>query len=298
MKLALIGYPYSGKLHFAALLYLHLQRIAGKDLYVRTLIENPTHNVVANAERLRRGEPLLHPIIPKLFEDHFIISCPRLFGNKTLDIVVINPMWEIPIEIVIDIIEILSRKQTINYINYREFEERLKEMGITSDEIRAMHENIFGADAYVFIVNIAAEAGRSDEVERLERAGLRGANVGYVRFLDILFAYRIHNRFGRIAGAAIVLTKYDKIMDMSITPPEGMSLEQYLVNKYLPVFKMVLEGFLREHSKRKDLPIFLTWTMMDETGRRFLLTEDRQGFVMPKYSEEAFDKFINWVKNL
>jgi len=294
MKLCLIGCRNSGKSHFAALLYLHLQRIAGsrRDIHITPLIGDPSHNVIANASSLKEGEPLPPTPTPRLFEDHFIISFPRLFGEKTVDIAVVDTMGEL--------IEMAMKNVLGNQpaISYREFEERLKELGVAPDDIRTLHENIFKADAYVFIINIAAEAKRSDELEKYRTYRIRGADVEYVFFLQNLFKYREFNRFGPIAGAAIVLTKYDKIMDMPLTLPEGMSLEQYLVNKYVSGFRAALDGWLRRYSKRKDLPIFLTWTMMDETGKRFQLVEDRQGFVMPRYPEETFDKFINWVKSL
>ncbi len=288
-NLAIIGYAGSGKSHFAALLYLHLVRVAEERRINLILdVDSSEFDIAGCANSLRNGVPLLPTPPGKIFEAMLDIKFPGLFRERSLSIPVIDVAGE-ALQTAMKIMDAGSSGRA-DYQGRLEAAQTKYE--VESDEEttvrQKIHETIFQADAICFVFNLVREL----------RDGT--GDIEYRRFYQNLRSYRERHDLPPVTYAGFVFTKEDEVRHELDALFGGMPTADQLSYHFAPTLRVEVGSSVSE-----PLEHFMSYTewrvppndSKGTEGEFQLVVDTATSERLPIYPEETYNRLVDWLSD-
>ena len=284
-RMAIVGYTGSGKSHFAALLYMHLVRVAAKRrMEVLIDVDSNEFDIAGCANSLRAGVPLLPTPPDKIFEARLDLKFPGFFRKKRLAI----PLMDVAGEALSATMKIMSESR--GQIDYQSLmAEAQNQFNIPSEELTHIHESVFRADALCFVFSLVREM----------REG--SGDIEYRRFYQNLRAYKEKNDLPAVTFAGFIFTKADEVRYELGRIFGNEPTAAQLAAHFVPTLNVEVSSSVSE-----PLQHFLSYTEWrvppdDATGKEGefkIVVDPITSERLPVYPEESYDHLVDWLHHL
>ena len=283
-KMAIVGYAGSGKSHFAALLYMHLIRVAEERRITMLLdVDSREFDIAGCANSLRSGVPLLPTPPGKMFEAMLDIKFPGLLKEKALKIPVLDVAGE-ALSATMKIMDVGNGR-----IDYQSLlQEAQNKFDVEPVEVTQIHDTVFRADALCFVFNLVREL----------RDG--PGDIEYRRFYQNLRSYRETNNLPPITFAGFVFTKEDEVRHELNTIFGGTPTADQLAHHFAPTLRVEVSSSVVE--PLQHFMSFTEWRVPPDDGKgkegEFQLVVDPlTSQRLPVYPEESYDRLVDWLND-
>jgi len=174
---------------------------------------------------------------------------------------------------------------------------------VSMQATKQLFEYILRSDGFILIAPISRALMFGDKGVEAEPDDLPvDPDLNLARILDAIYKYREQTHSKPIKGMAILLSKYDKIID--VAKARGMDLRtidgrKRFMDMYFPQTSANLKKFgiavqyfpVFVQVETNDAGKPLTWD--DDSGQKILVDQRRR---LPVYSEETYLNLIEWIK--
>ena len=280
--MAIVGYTGSGKSHFAALLYLHLNKIADhRKLKVTTNVDSHQFDVKETANGLRSGIPLQPTSPGRSFQASIEVEFPGLFKDTRVHM----PIIDLSGKAFSDIMDAAEIRGSGNGGNPHAKSPRRQ--AIPDKKLSTEQREIFEADAYCFVINLPKE---------LEEGR---ANVQYSRFFQSLRTYREAQALGPPRTVSFIFTKEDECQDLLAERLGEAPTADQLTRYFTPDLHIEVRSSIYGpvHSFISSTKWHVPPKGEGTRGEFEVLLDAESGQPIPNYPQQTYDQIVDWIND-
>ncbi|MCH7553646.1 MAG: hypothetical protein IIC82_06590 [Chloroflexi bacterium] len=280
--MAIVGYTGSGKSHFAALLYLHLNKIADhRKLKVTADVDSHQFDVKETANGLRYGIPLKPTPPGRSFQAAIEVEFPGLFKDKRVHM----PIIDLSGEAFSDIMGTAEGHASGN--EEKPPAKSSKRYGVPDEKLSSEQREIFEADAYCFIIDLPQELQTSR------------VNVEYSRFFQSLRAYREAHALGPPRTVSFIFTKEDECQDLLAERLGEAPTADQLTRYFAPDLHVEVRSSI--YGPVHSFISSTKWHVPPEgdgnRGEFEVLLDAQSGQPIPNYPQQTYDQIVDWIND-